>query len=174
MVLEVWGDGASSGTGEGCGGFCSLIKKEDGTKTIVSGGDDVTTNNLMEMQAIISGLENAFVMLQLSGSPTGNTLIVTSDSKYVMGAFMDNWLVKWISCGWHTTVRGSKKRPNMEKWLELVKIVSDIEAAGNKIEWRHVRGHRGIPENELCDEIAVKEKNRQKKIALDTQLCNDM
>lgn len=165
MKVEVWADGASCGNSLGPGGWCALIKIDDQVNHTVHGGDPKTTNNVMELQAVIGGLESLIAMFGISGQGSGHSIMVVSDSNYIIGAFNDGWVVKWLLHGWRKSLHGDTLRPNAEVWQKLVALVSDIEGMGNKITWRHVNGHVGIPENEYCDKIAKQEKERIKMLS---------
>ena len=164
MFIEVWADGASCGNSKGPGGWCSLVKVDGEVKHTAYGGDTKTTNNVMELQAVIGGLESVIVMLSLRRSVSGHQIKIISDSNYIIGAFNEGWIVKWISNGWRKSVHSNILRPNSDVWNKLVGVVSYLETMGNEIQWQHVNGHVGIPENEYCDKIAKQEKQKQKLI----------
>ena len=164
MHVEVWADGASCGNSFGPGGWCSLIKVDGNVNHTVHGGHPKTTNNVMELQAVIGGLESLVAMFGISGDKGGHEITVISDSNYIIGAFNDGWVIKWLLHGWRKSLNSDTLRPNAEVWQKLVAVVSSIEQMDNKIFWRHVNGHVGIPENEYCDKIAKQEKERIKML----------
>lgn len=132
----IYTDGACSGN-PGRGGWCAILKYGEHTKT-VSGCVEKTTNNRMELTAVISALR----MLK---EPCD--VVLTSDSKYVTDAINAGWLQKWSSNGWR---KGNKKPvENIDLWEQLVPLLCVHEV---KFEW--VKGHNGHPENEECDRIA--------------------
>jgi ribonuclease HI len=158
MRVEVWADGASCGNSLGAGGWCALVKADGEVHHTAYGGDPKTTNNVMELQAVIGGLES---LASLIGAGKCDIEVI-SDSSYIINAFNDGWIVKWMLYGWRKSINGDIPRPNADVWQRLVALVSSIEAAGHTITWRHVNGHVGIPENEYCDKIAKQEKERVK------------
>lgn len=129
-------DGACLGN-PGPGGWAALLRFEDKEK-MISGGEPDTTNNRMELMAVISGL-NAL-------KRTCSVTIVT-DSQYVMKAFKEGWLDKWQENGWKTADKKPVK--NQELWEELLAAVDRHE-----VHWKWVKGHNGHPDNERVDEEA--------------------
>jgi ribonuclease HI len=107
-----------------------------------SGGEQRTTNQRMELTAVLEALQTLGV-----GSEAGPVTVV-SDSTYVVNCFRDGWWVKWQRTGW----RNSKKEPvaNADIWRPLV----DLVQAGD-VTFRWVKGHSGDPMNDLVDELAV-------------------
>lgn len=136
-------DGACLGN-PGPGGWAALLRFEDKEK-MISGGEPDTTNNRMELMAVICGL-NAL-------KRTCNVTIVT-DSQYVMKAFKEGWLDKWQENGWKTADKKPVK--NQELWEELLAAVDRHD-----VHWKWVKGHNGHPDNERVDE----EARRQAELA---------
>lgn len=103
------------------------------------GGEQETTNNRMELTAVIKGLQ----ALKKSCK-----VVITTDSKYVLSGITE-WMPNWKKRNWKT----ANKKPvmNEELWRQLDELV-----AGHDIEWKWVKGHSGHPENELADELANK------------------
>lgn len=136
-IVEIFTDGACSGN-PGPGGYGAIIRFGDKTKEI-SGYEPNTTNNRMEMTAVIKALQ------QLK-RPCKIKLI--TDSNYVIKG-MTQWLPGWIKRNWIN----SQKKPvlNRDLWEELIK-----HQQPHKIEWVWVKGHKGHKENEHCDELARK------------------
>jgi len=134
-VVEIFTDGACSGN-PGPGGYGSLLRYGDVTKEI-SGCAPNTTNNRMEMMAVIEALR------QLK-RPCRITLY--TDSTYVMRG-MTEWIPGWIRRNWVN----SQKKPvlNRDLWEEILDL-----SRPHQIEWKWVRGHQGHPENERCDWLA--------------------
>jgi ribonuclease HI len=141
-VIECWTDGACSGN-PGPGGWAALLRTGDRERE-VTGGEAMTTNNRMEMLAVLGGLR---------ALKRPCRVLVHTDSLYVMSAFTKGWLVKWQSNGW----RRADKEPvkNRELWEELA-----AEVARHEVEWTWVRGHSGTVDNELVDALAVLERDR--------------
>lgn len=142
--IEIFTDGACSGN-PGPGGYGAILRYKEFEKEL-SGGEPETTNNRMELTAVIKGLE----ALKESCEVT-----LYSDSKYFVDAVEKGWVYKWQANGW---MRNKKdKALNIDLWeriLELFKI--------HKVKLIWVKGHSGHPENERCDRLAVKESERFK------------
>ncbi|MDP2709745.1 MAG: ribonuclease HI [Solirubrobacteraceae bacterium] len=141
--IELWTDGACSGN-PGPGGWAAILvaRDEDGTiakQAELSGSDPATTNNRMELQAVISGL-------QALERPTALTVHI--DSSYVMDAVVKGWHVGWKARGWKTAAKQPVK--NQDLWETLLALVER-----HAISWRKVKGHAGVELNERCDELAV-------------------
>ena len=137
--IEIFTDGACSGN-PGAGGWAAILRYGEIEKEL-SGGDDSTTNNRMELTAVIEALK----ALKKECSIT-----LYTDSRYVMDGVL-SWLPNWKSNGWRTS---NKKSPvkNVELWQELDKLLSE-----HKIKWVWVKGHNGHPENERVDRLARNE-----------------
>ena len=134
-IVEIFTDGACSGN-PGPGGYGAILKYNEKIKEI-SGCELETTNNRMEMMAVIKALRQI--------KRPCNIKVVT-DSNYVVKG-MSEWMPGWIKRNWQT----AQKKPvlNRDLWKELVKL-NQL----HKIEWEWVRGHHGHPENERCDQLA--------------------
>ncbi len=135
MNVELYTDGACKGN-PGPGGWGVLLRYGDKEKELY-GGEPNTTNNRMELMAVIEGLK------ALSRSCD---VILTTDSKYVMQGIND-WLAGWKRNGWKTAAKKPVK--NQDLWQLL-----DEQCARHQIEWRWVKGHAGHAENERADELA--------------------
>ncbi len=134
-------DGACSGN-PGPGGWAYILRHpESGRETIDSGGEPYTTNNKMELTAVVRGLE------QLK-RPTVVDLV--TDSVYV-GTGLSDWMPKWKAQGW---MRKEKGRPAPVKNEDLWRTLDQL-AAAHTIRFVHVAGHSGHAENEECDRLAV-------------------
>ena len=138
-------DGACKGN-PGPGGWGVLLTWS-GTEKELFGGELATTNNRMEMMAVIEGLS---VLKQ----PCSITLYI--DSQYVLKG-MTEWLKGWKARGWLTASKDPEK--NVDLWQRLDALVN---TAGHKIDWRWVKGHAGHPGNERADALA----NRGVDVAL--------
>jgi ribonuclease HI len=130
-------DGACKGN-PGPGGWGVLLTW-GGTEKEMFGGELATTNNRMEMMAVIEGLSAL-------KQPCSITLYI--DSQYVLKG-MTEWLKGWKSRGWMTASKEPVK--NVDLWQRLDGLVN---TAGHKIEWRWVKGHAGHPGNERADALA--------------------
>jgi len=141
--VDLWTDGACSGN-PGPGGWAAILvaRREDGStakQVELSGGDHATTNNRMELQAVISGL---------TAIHTPSAVTVHIDSTYVMDAITKRWIVGWQARGWKTAAK--KPIKNRELWEALLPLLEF-----HTVSWRKVRGHAGVDLNERCDELAV-------------------
>ncbi len=138
-AIDIYTDGACKGN-PGPGGWGVLLKSGDTVKELF-GGENPTTNNRMEMQAVIEALGAL-------KRPCAVTLHV--DSQYVLKGITE-WLPGWKAKGWRTSAKQPVK--NVDLWQKLDALVA---GGGHKIEWRWVRGHNGDPGNERADELANK------------------
>lgn len=134
--VEIFTDGACSGN-PGPGGWGAILRVK-GQEKELSGGEKMTTNNRMEMMAVIAGLEALKRPCHVT---------ITTDSQYVMKG-MTEWLKGWKAKNWRTAARQPVK--NVDLWQRL-----DAAAQPHKLDWQWVRGHDGHPENERADQLAV-------------------
>lgn len=139
--VVIYVDGASSKNGDGPGGWAAILVFGDVEREF-SGYDPKTTNQRMELTAVLMGLR------QLTRACTVH---VVSDSAYVVNCFRDRWYEKWEQNGWVN----AKRRPveNQDLWRELLE-----EVAKHEVTFEHVRGHAGHEYNERCDVLAVAAK----------------
>jgi ribonuclease HI len=133
--VEIYSDGACSGN-PGPGGWGSVLLY-NGHRRELSGGERQTTNNRMELMAVIQALETLKRPCEV---------IVHTDSTYVMKG-MTEWLAQWKKRDWRTADRKPVK--NQDLWQRL-----DELAARHRIEWQWVKGHAGHPGNERADALA--------------------
>ena len=136
-TVEIYTDGACKGN-PGPGGWGVLLKSGSAQKELF-GGERETTNNRMEMLAVIMALESLKRPCHV---------ILHADSQYVLKG-MTEWLAGWKARGWKTAARQPVK--NVDLWQRLDALVSN---AGHRIDWRWVKGHDGDPGNERADELA--------------------
>lgn len=143
-TVHIFTDGACSGN-PGPGGWCAILKYGDKEK-IVSGGEPETTNNRMELSAVIYGLQ------QLTENCN---VILTSDSKYVLDSVTKGWVFSWQKNNW----RKADKSPalNVDLWELLLPLLKK-----HNVTFKWIKGHAGHPENERCDKIAVSEYQKYK------------
>jgi ribonuclease HI len=134
-IVEIYTDGACRGN-PGPGGWGALLTTGEHRKEL-SGAEPLTTNNRMELTAVIRALEAL-------KRPTEAR--VFTDSEYVRRGITE-WVKSWKARGWKTADRKPVK--NQDLWERL-----DALAAGHKIEWRWVKGHSGVPGNERVDQLA--------------------
>lgn len=136
-------DGACSGN-PGPGGWAAiLVHPNSGSIRRLSGGQRETTNNRMELTAVIQGLK------ALKAAKRWRVHVV-SDSEYVVNG-MTQWLPSWLKNNWR---RGSKPRSGPVKNADLWQILVEQRDRFD-LTFEHVRGHAGHPENEECDRLAV-------------------
>ena len=133
--VQLFTDGSCLGN-PGPGGYGALLIYKGHKKTL-SQGYKLTTNNRMEMLAVIKGLESLKEACQLD---------ITTDSNYVKDG-ITKWIKNWKRNGWKTAAKQPVK--NADLWQRL-----DKEVERHKIEWHWVKGHSGHPENELVDDLA--------------------
>ena len=133
--IIIYTDGACSGN-PGVGGWGAILMFKEHEKKI-SGGNKETTNNQMEIRAVIEALKTIKKPAEI---------IIYTDSKYVMDG-ITKWINGWKKNGWRTADRKAVK--NSELWQEL-----DSEVSKHKIEWRWVKGHSGDKYNDIADELA--------------------
>jgi ribonuclease HI len=134
-VVELFTDGACRGN-PGPGGWGVLLRYGDKEKTL-HGGERNTTNNRMELMAVIEGLKALKRHCRVQ---------VTTDSQYVKNG-ITQWIHNWKKNGWKTAAKKPVK--NEDLWRAL-----DAEVSCHQVEWHWVRGHTGHPENELADQLA--------------------
>ena len=135
--VNIYTDGACKGN-PGRGGWGTILVYGAHEKEL-SGGEVMTTNNRMELMAVISGLEAL-------REPCEVTL--TSDSPYVINSITKKWLDGWAKKNWVKS--GNTPVPNADLWKRLIEAMKP-----HTIEWVWVRGHNGHPYNERCDRLAV-------------------
>jgi ribonuclease HI len=133
--VEIFTDGACKGN-PGPGGWGALLRYGRHEKQLF-GGEQETTNNRMELTAVIRGLQ---------GLKRASRVRIVTDSQYVKNG-ITQWIHNWKRNGWKTA--GKKPVKNADLWRQL-----DDEVARHDIEWRWVKGHSGHPENELADQLA--------------------
>jgi ribonuclease HI len=143
-AVELWTDGACSGN-PGPGGYAALLRVGAHEKE-VCGGEAHTTNNRMELMAVVAGL-------RALTRPCAVT--VHLDSSYVMNAFAEKWLEGWQRKGWVTSTKQPVK--NRDLWEELL-----VEVARHHVKWTKVKGHAGVTHNERVDALAVAQCERQR------------
>ena len=134
--ITIYTDGACSGN-PGKGGWAAVIIEDENEKTI-SGSEMLTTNNRMELLAVINALKEV----------SSAKLDIYTDSKYVKNG-IESWIKNWKMNGWMTAAKQPVK--NKDLWLEL-----DILASKKEIEWKWVKGHSNDHYNTIVDEAARK------------------
>ena len=134
--VEIYTDGACSGN-PGAGGWGAILRYGTVEKEL-SGGEDDTTNNRMELTAVIEALK---------ALKKPCNVVLYTDSRYVMDG-VNEWMPNWKINGWRTS---NKKTPvkNIDLWQTLESLLEN-----HKIKWVWVKGHNGHPENERVDKLA--------------------
>lgn len=143
MKVSIYTDGSARGNPDGPGGYGTVLQYVDAKGVLhereLSAGYKKTTNNRMELMAVIVGLEALNRPCQVE---------LYSDSKYVIDAFEKNWVDSWLKNGW----KNSQKKPvkNIDLWKRLLEAKSK-----HQVHFNWVKGHAGHPENERCDKLAT-------------------
>ena len=140
--VTIYTDGACSGN-PGPGGWAAILRYRDREK-VLSGGEAETTNNRMELTAVIRALEALKEPCRVT---------VCSDSKYVVDAMTQGWALRWRERGWRR--RGSERALNPELWARLLEL-----AEKHELRWTWVKGHAEDEANERCDALAVAESRK--------------
>ncbi len=144
-MIEIYTDGASSGN-PGPGGYGVILRSGKYYKELAEGFRK-TTNNRMELLAVIKGLESIKLPNQ--------DVMIFSDSKYVIDSIEKRWVYGWVQ-------KGFKDKKNKDLWLRYLEV-----SKLHNIKFTWVRGHNGHPENERCDELAVA-AGKQKPLLIDS------
>lgn len=135
--VKIYTDGACSGN-PGPGGYGAILTFGNVRKELSAGFAD-TTNNRMELLAVIAALECLKEPCEAE---------ITTDSQYVVNGIEKGWAAKWKSCNW---MRNKKERAqNVDLWERLLNLTET-----HKVKFKWIRGHSGHKENERCDELAV-------------------
>ncbi|WP_342617248.1 ribonuclease HI [Rhodoferax sp. GW822-FHT02A01] len=138
--VVIYTDGACKGN-PGPGGWGVLLRSPDGSEKELFGGELGTTNNRMEMTAVIEAL---------AALKRPCAVVLHLDSQYVLKGITE-WLAGWKAKGWKTAAKQPVK--NVDLWQRLDALVS---TSGHTIDWRWVKGHAGDPGNERADALANK------------------
>ena len=143
-TITITTDGACSGN-PGPGGLAAIIEHPTLGEFTVTGGDPDTTNNRMELAAIIEALRT----INQDHDSLNAPIVIRTDSQYVAKPFTDNWLDNWQRRGWQT----AKGTPvlNQDLWQMLLQQMEN-----HKIVWTWIKGHSGDARNERCDTLAVR------------------
>ncbi len=139
--IEIYTDGSSLGN-PGPGGWCAILRYKDKEK-VISGGENHTTNNRMELTAVIEALKKLKMPCEID---------LYADSTYVLKG-INEWIDNWIK-------KDFKNVKNEDLWREFLKY-----SKNHKINVKWVKGHSGHLENERCDKIAKEEALRRKNVS---------
>ena len=134
--ITIFTDGSCLGN-PGPGGYAAILISGEHRREL-SEGFSGTTNNRMEMRAVIAALESL---------KQPSDVEIHTDSQYVKNAFTNGWLKSWLKNGWKTAAKQPVK--NQDLWKRMLALTQP-----HAITWRWVRGHSGHPENERCDQLA--------------------
>lgn len=143
MLVSIYTDGAARGNPDGPGGYGTVLEYVDTKGELhtreLSQGYKKTTNNRMELMAVIAGLEALNRPCRVD---------LYSDSKYVVDAFNQKWIDGWLKKGW----KRGKNEPvkNVDLWKRLLRAKEP-----HQVTFIWVKGHDGHPQNERCDELAT-------------------
>ena len=140
-TVELWTDGACSGN-PGPGGWAAILLWNGHERELV-GGEEMTTNNRMELMSVIAGLEAISRPMRV---------LVHTDSAYVEQAFAQRWLEGWRRNGWMTAAKKPVK--NRDLWERL-----DAAVDGHDVQFVRVKGHAGVELNERADELACAQRD---------------
>ena len=143
-TVEIFTDGACSGN-PGPGGWGRILRY-NGHEKEMSGGEAHTTNNRMELSA---------VLYSLAALKEECSVILTSDSRYVVDSIEKGWVYGWKIKGWKKA--DGKPALNVDLWEQLLPLL-----AKHKVTFNWIKGHAGHPENERCDRLAVMESGKYK------------
>ena len=148
LAYDLWTDGAWAGKTSGAGGYAAVLvaRRADGSiadQWEVSGGEAATTNNRMELMAVVAGLREL---------PVPARVRIHIDSSYVMYTFTEGRRERWQGNGWRTS--GRKPVKNRELWEQLFPEVDRHE-----VEWEKVAGHTGVELNERADQLACAQRD---------------
>lgn len=152
MKVQIYTDGAARGNPDGPGGYGTVLEYIDSKGTLhvkeLSQGYVRTTNNRMELMAVIAGLEALNRPCEVE---------LYSDSKYVVDAFNQHWIDGWLKKGW----KRGKNEPvkNVDLWKRLLKAKEN-----HRVTFYWVKGHDGHPQNERCDTLATTAADSDKLI----------
>ncbi|PID58641.1 ribonuclease HI [candidate division KSB3 bacterium] len=136
--VEIYTDGACLNNPYGNGGYGAIIVDGEQQREL-SGGFQNTTNNRMEMMAVIAGLE------ALEGACE---VMLYSDSQYIVNSINKGWVYRWKANNW---MRNKKERAlNVDLWRRILSLCNT-----HNVTFRWLRGHSGHPENERCDRLAA-------------------
>lgn len=141
--VVIYTDGACSGN-PGKGGWCAILNY-NGIEKVISGGEAMTTNNRMELTAVIEGLSCLRESCEVD---------LYSDSAYTVNAIVEGWVYGWRKNGWRKNDKGEVK--NVDLWEKLLSLIDT-----HKVNFLKVKGHADNELNNRCDKIARAEVLKQ-------------
>lgn len=143
--VDIYTDGACSGN-PGPGGWGAILRFGPHEKEL-SGGEPNTTNNRMELTAVIEALTALKERCEIT---------IHSDSKYIIDAIQQGWAKKWRANGWMRNKKDKALNPDL--WGQLLDLLEQ-----HQVTFHWVKGHAGHPENERCDQLAVAQSQKFSK-----------
>lgn len=143
--VDIYTDGACSGN-PGPGGWGAILRFGPHEKEL-SGGEPNTTNNRMELTAVIEALSALKERCEIT---------IHSDSKYIIDAIQQGWAKKWRANGWMRNKKDKALNPDL--WGQLLDLLEQ-----HQVTFHWVKGHAGHPENERCDQLAVAQSQKFSK-----------
>ena len=143
--VDIYTDGACSGN-PGPGGWGAILRFGPHEKEL-SGGEPNTTNNRMELTAVIEALTALKERCEIT---------IHSDSKYIIDAIQQGWAKKWRANGWMRNKKDKALNPDL--WGQLLDLLEQ-----HQVTFHCVKGHAGHPENERCDQLAVAQSQKFSK-----------
>lgn len=150
MIVTIYTDGSCS-KNPGPGGWAAIINFDNKVKQI-SGGNPETTNNQMELQAVIEALDYVVKLTNNCSKKEQIHIQIYSDSAYVINAINQGWLYRWRLMKWKT-VKGDDVK-NKDLWQSLYLHIAKIKVTGYELTFKKVKGHSGNPLNEAVDKLA--------------------
>lgn len=151
MRIRIYTDGACSGN-PGPGGWAMVVNTEDQCKHY-SGHDISTTNNRMELMAVVQCLRR---ILEHGGN--SDVYEIYSDSAYVVNSINNKWLDRWNAGGWKTQKGEDIK--NRDLWEQANRYLVEVANAGQRVKFIKVKGHAGNTFNELVDKLAKEQSSK--------------
>ena len=148
MLIRIYTDGACSGN-PGPGGWAAMWNTDTSCREF-SGHDTSTTNNRMELYAILRMLER----IHTKGRKT-DKYVIYSDSAYCVNSIANQWLDRWKASGWKTKQKQDIK--NRDLWEKVDAYLQRIRASGKSVMFVKVKGHAGNTFNEMVDKLAREE-----------------
>lgn len=150
MSIRFFTDGACSGN-PGPGGW-AIVKLDNESVQCFSGGEVETTNNRMELKAVVTAMRN------ISKLDEKEKYEIHSDSAYVVNAIKNEWIKRWQLNGWKTSRKEEVK--NQDLWKELLELQKGLKSLGFKVKFVKVKGHSGNMFNEMADKLAKEETQK--------------
>lgn len=157
MRVRIYTDGACS-ENPGPGGWAAVFNTPDKCYTI-TGNEQSTTNNRMELMAVIKTLKK-IVKIE-TGKVEHHEYEIYSDSAYVVNTITNNWLLTWKANNWKTTKREDVK--NRDLWEEFIETMHELKVMSISVVFIKIKGHAGNTFNELVDKLAKEESMKAKE-----------